>query len=196
MATDHPTWLVEVRKVAPSGTVLLAVQLRDGETRELRVPDRRKRWTQIIKAMALLDWVRIEVFQILGKRRELAGVVESETAPADEIEDLVPSKSSELLSILIKAQDMALSRYERIVGSVLDRQVALVDTVIRSVNATADIYAHALGVARQSADQGGEDKRSGAERLMESLAPQLMAQVVSGAKRPAPAPNGKPPNGQ
>lgn len=116
MATDHPDWLVEVRKVAPSGTVLLAVQLRDGETRELRVPDRRKRWTQIIKAMALLDWVRIEVFQILGKRRELAGVVESETAPADgEIEDLVPSKSSELLSILIKAQDMALSDRKSVV---------------------------------------------------------------------------------
>jgi hypothetical protein len=113
--------LTALRRCAP-----VSVRAYDAEEnpREIAVPTRRKRWSQVVTTIEARPWVRVE---LLDKRGAAIGYVEND-GPAEELEELGPGHGGSavalnqkwLLELMIKAQTTALAARDREVTSLLN----------------------------------------------------------------------------
>lgn len=118
--------LASLRRTAP-----VKVRAFDAEDtpRDIAVPTRRKRWSQVVATIESRPWVRVE---LLDKSGAVLGYVEND-GPADEIEELGPSgpagaqiaQARWYLDTMIKAQTAALSFRDKEHSALLQGMVNL-----------------------------------------------------------------------
>lgn len=105
----------------------LDVLCADGATKQLAVPAKRRKWQTLQHMLEHLEWVRVE-----AKRGDkIVGFFENpDFAAAEEIEDLefsgATGEVAKLLSLMLRAQDVALSRRGNESKAALDALVKVV----------------------------------------------------------------------
>ena len=129
-----------LRSVAPA-----AVRAYDAQdnVREVAVPTRRKRWTQVIDTIVAVPWVRVVLVDKSG--REL-GYVENE-GPAREVEDISGREVVEhrretyLIELILRAQKQALQFRDQEHTTLLTSMRDLLDVNTQAMRGLAEIFA-------------------------------------------------------
>jgi hypothetical protein len=108
----------------------------DDTMRDVAIANHRRKWSAAAATLASYAWTRIE---LLDGKNAVVGVIERGTTPATGIEDLATSPGGRaaevnaqvagLLSLMLKAQDVALDRQQRMMSAVLDQQASLLRIV-------------------------------------------------------------------
>lgn len=170
--------------------------------RSLPVPTGRKRNAAVVAVLAKLEWSRCELVDRSG------GVLAVVDAQDDDMRDDPPEvevggRETQLLGMLLKAQQIALSHREKETQIALNACTASVRMLTDAVGALAGMHkqtlaaqaeAHAASIhaALEAAQQaGGEDGGLMSSKLMEQIAPLIMAKLLA----PGPAPGSTPGNG-
>lgn len=181
------------------------------QPREIAVPTRRKRWSQVVETVEAIPWVRVEM---LDKAGGILGYVKND-GPADEVEELTApagaaaSQARWMLELMIRAQTTALQYRDKehttllaSVREVLDVQSQAMREMIGLMRAQRD-EAMELAQIRAAAAQGdGMDEIvkliEASPKLMQTLAPVLgllfrPKQLAAAPQAPPPAPQTPPP---
>lgn len=176
----------------------------DDDTRDIAVPQRRKRWSSVIAAIEAKAWTRCE---LLDKSGAVLGYADNE-GPARDVEDLAPAfvgvagqltLAERIAGLVVKAQRDAMTFRDSEVANLLRAQGDVVREMAAGVRALAEVYreqTHAvedaaearIAAAAAAADANGGDLK----QLMEALPVLLQAlpmlrALISGD---APASNG------
>jgi hypothetical protein len=167
-----------------------------GETKRLAVPAHRNKWTRLRATIDNLGpWTRIEC---LDKAKSVIAVIDNDERPAGELEDLddggsddgVTLREKELLQLMLKSQDVALARHEKLLSTLLDSHVKLLDLVSKRLTSLEGAYAEnfeilqdALKEAARGADGSGSEEESQAMKLALAMLPHML-------KGGSPSPNG------
>lgn len=195
------TLLAHLRRIAPH-----KVRVFDSsdEYRDIAVPTRRKRWTQVIDTIEARPWVRAE---LMNKKDEILGYVEN-AGPAGPLEDIGakdPPGAAQgrwLLDMMIKAQTTALTFRDKEHGALLQGIRDMMEVMTGAMRETVglmreqrDIVAETAAI-RAAAEKG--DDLDQIVKLVEA-SPKLMSQLgpLFQLLRPRlpPAPSGAPKNG-
>jgi hypothetical protein len=143
----------KLRKLNPSKVRAIA----GDEIREIAVPERRKKWSQVIEAVTAGAWHRCE---LLNKRGEVLGYVDN-TAPASDLEDFADNrKRSEvqwIVELVVRAQRDALAYRDSEVQALLQAQGQVVRELSAGVRDVAALYREQAVAARDlGAMQAGQ----------------------------------------
>lgn len=205
------------RKLRPESSTLLASLKRhnpakvraytsDDDVRDIAVPTRRRRWSQVIEAIEACAWSRVEM---LDKSGAALGYVEN-TAPARELVDIGPALSASdagelrlaerIVSMVTRAQRETMTFRDAEMTALLAAQGAVVREVVdgmrsltvmyrEQVAASADLATtRATAAAAAIAPDGGQLKE-----LMEALPvllqllPVLRSTLGPGQSTPPPS---------
>lgn len=171
----------------------------DDKLREIPVPPGRKRNAAVLAVVGKLEWSRVELVDRTGG---LLAVVDAQGAADrdDGIGELVSGREAQLLQLLLKAQQVALSHRERetqvalnactqSVRMLTDAVGALAGLHRQALNAQAEAHAVSISAAIEAAQAEGQDGGLMSSKLMEQIAPMIMAKLL------APGPPAAPPNG-
>lgn len=161
----------------------LRVTLASGDVRTVAVPEV-KRWKQrVADVLASLSWISFESLDAKGQL--LAAPCENQGAEqAGDLEDLVDASATTaqvggLLSLMLKGQDVALSRQARAYESVLANNAKLLEVISARLMAMEkqrhDDMVHLAELYQrvgQAGDSGGDDAM--ALELVKALGPALV----------------------
>lgn len=110
------------------------VHTADGEKKTVKIPEKRTKWESVKATLKSFNWVRIEAH---NKRKELLGTVSDEDGGMGLFTEVdlggvssIPKVVAVLLSLVIKAQDMALKRDRERMEMVMSHQTKLVESVV------------------------------------------------------------------
>jgi len=208
-----PKLLQALRRLAPH-----LVRVFDGsdEYRDIAVPTRRKRWSQVIDTIEARPWIRCE---LRAKGGAVLGYVErDEREPAGELEDItarMPPEAQHMrwyLDMMLRAQTMALTMVNKehaamfgAMQGILEVQTQATREIVELMRQQRDAAAE-LATIRATATQD-----DGLEQILKILeaSPKLMTQLgpviagLMGSRRIAqakpanapPKPDRPPPNG-
>lgn len=153
--------LAQLKKLNPSKVRAIA----GDEVREIAVPERRKRWSQVIEAITAGPWHRCE---LVNKRGEVLGYVDN-TAPASDLEDLPDNKKRSdvewIVNTIVRAQREALSYRDSEVRELLQAQGQVVRELAQGMRAISDLYREQVVAARDI----GAMQASGNGDIMQQL---------------------------
>jgi hypothetical protein len=199
--------LASLRRCAP---VKVRVYDAQDESRDVAVPTRRKRWSQVVETIEARPWVRVEM---LDKAGAVLGYVEND-GPAEELEDLDADRRGggmfrerALMEMLIKAQRMALEFRDKEHTTLLQNVSVILQTNANVMQETIAIMrlqrdeAVSIAEVRAEAAAGGDLGEvvkliEASPKLMQSFGPLIAAflrpkQIAARATEP----NGAKPNG-
>lgn len=179
----------------------------DDDARDIAVPTRRKKWSQVIAAIEARSWTRVE---LLDKSGAVLAYVDN-VEPARELEDLDGGKASKVRSetewmvkLVISAQRDAMTFRDAEVKSLLTAQGDVVREMSAAMRDLGAIYREQRESATASATARAEAAAAAAaggdsfKELMEALPQILQALPMLRAllQQPQTAPNGaRPKNG-
>lgn len=195
--------LAQLRRVAP---VKVRVYDAQDESRDVAVPTRRKRWSQVVLTVEARPWVRVE---LLDKAGAILGYVENDGA-AEEIEDIgAPAggggRSIEarwMLELMLKAQRTALEFRDKEHSALLASMTAMLDVNAQNMRETVGIMrqqrdeAMELARIRAAAEAGGDLDQiiklvEASPQLMQAIGPLLglllKPKRIEAKATPAPA---------
>lgn len=172
----------------------------NGETKRLGVPAHRNKWTRLRATIDNLGpWTRIEC---LDKAKSVVAVIDNPHAQAaGELEDLdgdddgtgVTMREKELVQLVLKGQDMALARHEKLLATLLESHVKLLDLVSKRLTSLESSYSEnfellqdSLKEAARAVNEDGNEEESQAMKLALAMLPHMLK---SGSPTP-PKPNG------
>jgi hypothetical protein len=170
----------------------LRAELADGEKTEVAVPNVRKRWSRVCETLASLAWTRLEC---LDKKGAVLGVIESEE-PVGVEEELakVSGREQGLLALMLRSQDVALSRHERSLKVLLDGYGQLLSSVIGRVTQLESSYGQVLRLAQDAVVErakqvNGDDSTEAMLKFLEVVGKPKAATPngTNGVTKPAPA---------
>jgi hypothetical protein len=125
----------------------------DDDVRDIAVPTRRRRWSQVIEAIEARAWSRVE---LLDKSGGVLGYVEN-TEPATEPEDLGPAgggrvtEVQRLVEMFTRSQErtlqMAFAHRDAEVVNVMQAQGAVVRELVQGMHALTAMYQQQVTVA-------------------------------------------------
>lgn len=198
--------LATMRKLAP-----VKVRAFDAEDtpRDIAVPTRRKRWSQVVTTIESRPWVRVE---LLDKSGAVLGYVDND-GPAEELEDISAGPAGAqivqarwFLDTMIKAQTAALTFRDKEHTALLQGMVNLLQVsaeqtreLVVFMRMQRDAAIETVAARAAAAAKGDElDLEALAEiikqspKLLQSLAPLFMGlkAAVSPSSPPRPPPNG------
>lgn len=199
--------IAELQKLRPAK---LRVYTRDDEQpKAVAIPGNRKRWERLGALLEGLDWHRIEA---LDARGNIVGVVandEPEVAAAEAVDTTEAEVVAPLLSLMLKAQQMALQQQAAVLKPLIEGNAKLVGVMTDALGAVAGAYRMALAAASTTAPAGaGESGDDGFGKFLQFAmlmaarqgggAPQVMAGVkaatdAASARKAPPTP--QPSNG-
>lgn len=206
-----PKLLQALRRLAPH-----SVRVFDGsdEYRDVAVPTRRKRWSQVIDTIDARPWLRCE---LRAKGGSVLGYVEREEREAGELEDLpskMPPEAQHMrwyLDMMLRAQTMALTMVNRehaamfaAMQGILEVQTQATREVIELMRQQRDAAAEIATIRATAAQDDGLDQIlkiiEASPKLMQQVGPLLAGLMGSrriAAAKPANTPPAKPtpPNG-
>lgn len=184
----------------------------DDETRDVAVPERRRKWESVMNAIEARPWVRCE---LLDKSGAVLAYVEND-GPAGDIEDISgagATKHAEFdkyLRTMLDAQKVALSYRDAEHKVLLSSMVDILKANTDAMKQLAQLYQAQVNVAadvaamQATAEAGGDMEQwlklaEAAPASIAQLVP-LIRLLTSGKKpsteKPKPAPpNGAPKNG-
>jgi len=178
-----------VAQLKGTNPMSLVVYMVDGETKNLAVPQVRRKWAHLRKVLDnLAPWARLEA---IDRKGNICAVVDNPRADDSETLDLyAPSKQAgdvaQLVQIMLKAQDVALSRQGSMLKSVLDNNAQILSMVSQRLGMLEKNYMQNLELvqdfAQAAASAAGEDGKGDSqawEALIE-LAPQIPALLKAG----------------
>jgi hypothetical protein len=171
----------------------------DDVLRAIPVPPGRKRNAAVLAVVGKLEWSRVELVDRTGG---LLAVVDGSEDGRDDAPAVEPTgREAYLLNLMLKAQQVALSHREKETAIALNACTQSVRMLTDAVGALAGLHrkaldaqaeAHSVSIAAAieaaqaaQAAGGGDDLMSG--KLMEQLAPVIMARLMAPAPAPAPA---------
>lgn len=175
----------------------LRVMCADGETRDVAVPQVRRRWVKLEGTLGHLRWVRVEALDKSGK---IVGVYENPDYEAAELEDIEgemdrqTGQVAQLVNIMLKAQDVALKRQGDRDKLVIDQLVRVVDILTQRTRQLEQHYAQNYALA-QRALQRIAGEAEGEHGALSGDAILGLLEMWRGGGGQAP-PNGAPPTGQ
>lgn len=198
--------LAKLRSLAP-----VRVRAYDAEDnpRDIAVPTRRKRWSQVVATIESRPWVRIE---LLDKSGAVLGYVEND-GPAEEIEDIGTGPAGSqivqcrwFLEMMIKSQTAALSFRDKEHTALLQGMVNLLQVsaeqtreLVVFMRMQRDAAVETMAARAAAAAKNGDewDLEQVAEiikaspKLIQGLAPLFMGlKAAVSPQRPSSPPNG------
>lgn len=190
MDTVTDRLLSALKKLNPSKVVAIA----GDERREIAVPERRKRWTQVIEAVLAGPWHRCE---LVNKRGEVLGYVDN-TAPAGDMEDLADNKKRSevewMVNTIVRAQREALAYRDSEVQALLQAQGQVVRELSAGVRDIAMLYREQAVAARDLGAMQASGKDDILSQLLEA-GPELikvlpMLRALLSGEQPSSPKNG------
>lgn len=169
------------------------VTLSDGTTRDVAVPKRTRRWEAVIQTLEGLEWSRLE---LLDDKGALLRSFDAETPPAPADLELDGSRGDErLLGLMLKAQEVALVRHERVLETVMAGYSQLVGTLSERVVALETSFGQVLKLARDATVAMAEAQAQATATppggmspetagLMEKMVPVFMQKLSGGGAKP------------
>jgi hypothetical protein len=195
--------LAKLRTLAPAKVRAYAG---DDDHRDIAVPTRRKRWSQVIEAIEARSWTRVE---LLDKGGNVLGYVDN-AEPAGVVEDIggpATAKRAEaewIVNLVVRAQRDAMTFRDAEVKSLLQAQGDVVREMSQAMHGLATIYREqrdaAANVAELRATAAATPDGFNMKELMEALPvlmqalPMLRGLLAGGVPSSAPK-SPKPPNG-
>lgn len=194
--------VAHLRKCAP---VKVRVVNAQDESRDVAVPNGRKRWSQVAATVEAMPWIRCE---LLDRSGAVLGYVQNDGA-ADELEDIsAPAGSGSLqlrwvLELMLRAQQTALTYRDKEHSALLQSMRDMMQVQTEAMRENVEIMRQqrdaAVEVARlQAAAESGDSMEQivklieASPKLMGVLGPLLMA-FRAPRKLPAPAAQTPPP---
>lgn len=179
--------LAQLRRCAP---VKVRVYDAQEESRDVAVPTRRKKWSQVVETIEARPWMRVEM---LDKSGAVLGYVDND-GPAEELEDIGSDdrrggsvfRERAMLELMIKAQTTALQYRDKEHTTLLQNVSVILQTNANVMQETIALMRmqrdEAMQVAqlRAEAEQGGEMGEivkliEASPKLMQSFGPLLAA---------------------
>ena len=161
MRVDTNPALAELQRLRPAK---LRVYVRDSdEAKAVAIPANRKKWERLGTTLEGLDWVRIEA---LDTRGNITGVVarEDDAAEAtvgDNVEITEAEALAPMLSLMLRAQQMALQQQSVLIKPLIDGMAKLVQVQTDALGAVAGAYRMALAAASTVPAGGGKAEGEG-----------------------------------
>lgn len=194
--------LSNLRRVAPVKVRVFDAQ---DEARDVAVPTRRKKWSQVVQTIEARPWVRVEM---LDKTGAVLGYVEND-GPAEDLEDISGGGDSggrgmighrAMLEMMIKAQTVALSYRDKEhttllqnVSLILQTNAGVMHEWLEIMRAQRDAAVE-MAELKAAAEAGGEMEQivkmiEASPKLMQAVGPLLGTLLTTLRPRlPAPAP--------
>lgn len=155
---------------------VLAFNGDDDAARDIAVPQRRRRWVQVIKNINSRAWSRVE---LVDKKGAILDYVEN-TAPASEVEDIAHgAKWGGEHQLAVKMVDLALGAMktgmayrDAEVQNLLKAQGDVVRELSQSMRALSEVWQDRVQAERELADTQAQ------KQLAESVEPDMMKQVM------------------
>lgn len=196
--------LAKLRTLAPAKVRAYAG---DDDYRDIAVPTRRKRWSQVIEAIEARSWSRVE---LLDKGGNVLGYVDN-TEAAGTVEDITGaqatgkrSESEWIVNLVVRAQRDAMTFRDAEVKSLLQAQGDVVREMSAAMAGLASIYREqrdaAASVAEMKATAAATPDGFNMKELMDALpvlmqALPLLRGLLAGGATPAAPKVPKSPNG-
>ena len=161
MRVDPNPALAELQRLRPAK---LRVYVRDSdEPKAVAIPANRKKWERLGTTLEGLDWLKIEA---LDNRGNITGVVAREDdAAAAAVDDTVEITEAEalapMLSLMLRAQQMALQQQSVLIKPLIDGMAKLVQVQTDALGAVAGAYRMALAAASTVPTGGGKAEGEG-----------------------------------
>lgn len=160
MRVDPNPALAELQRLRPAK---LRVYVRDAdEPKAVAIPANRKKWERLGTTLEGLDWVRIEA---LDARGNITGVVAREDDAPEAAMDTVEISEAEALapmvSLMLRAQQMALQQQSILIKPLIDGMAKLVQVQTDALGAVAGAYRMALAAASTVPAGGGKGDGEG-----------------------------------
>lgn len=208
--------LQKLRQLAPKRVRVLAG---DDDARDIAVPERRRKWSQVIEAIEAQPWVRVELLDRAGL---VLGYVEND-GPAGDLEDVgMPAalgtprmaEVRAMVEIMLRAQREALAQRNAEVSTILAGTSRLIEMFVGAFPAMLQMMAMrgdaAADIARMQAQAQAQDAAKEFDPLdlvklmsdpdaMRGLMPllmglrQLTAPAAPTTPPPTPPPTAAPP---
>jgi hypothetical protein len=179
-------------------TKLVAVDA-DGEQFKINVPEVRQRHARVMQALKEIAWTRVDLLDkkdgLLYRHQRNA---DDREQPAGDLEELQPTarvaELSGLVSIMLRSQEVVLTRHQAAIQGTLDAQNRLVESMMRRFDLQEQQYERAMElnhtlsadlVSAQLAqlqgapivDQEGK-LRPESDRAINALLPQIMRALL------------------
>jgi len=177
----------------------------DDDARDIAVPTRRKKWSQVIETIEARSWSRVEM---LDKSGAVLGYVDN-VEPARDLEDLETGKAAKtrseaewIVALVVKAQRDAMTFRDAEVSNLLRAQGDVVRELTSAMHGLSAIYraqvdaASEVAALQATAAAGGDggqlkDLLEAAPQILQAI-PLLRALMAGPAQSP---PQSKPKNG-
>lgn len=176
--SDSAPLLAALKKSRPSS---LRVVLLDGEQKDIGIPGKRKKWSQVLSMLGRLSWVQLECLDAKGRTID---IVENDEA-AEELESLegYGGQVHQLTALMLKAQDVALRRDGERAAAQNSMVLQLCQLLMSRLNALEKGFGANLRMMQKyarAATEGGDEEEDGlmSGPLMEALAPHLLARLL------------------
>lgn len=155
MEETAKTLLATFRKIGPSK---IRAYTSDDEFKDVAVPTRRKKWTQVIDTLDKLAWSRLELLDAKGA---LMGTIEN-SEPATELQDLGVEPDAKLApqfqlaiavnTLMLKAQKEVLSYRDKEMTTLLAAQGEVMREMAAGMRELGGLYREQVKVARENAE--------------------------------------------
>jgi len=126
----------------------------DGDETKINVPDVRNKHARVMTTLRELAWIRVDMLDkkggLLYRHQRNA---DDRDAPAGEIEDMPTSRSiaeqAAMLNIMLRAQEMVLSRHQQATQGKDDALMRIVDSALKRLELMEGQLEHAMRLNHQ-----------------------------------------------
>jgi hypothetical protein len=176
----YPKLLATLRATKPV-SLLVYEDDEDDDPREIAVPERRRRWPQIIASVNAFPWVKVEM---RDKKGAVLGYVDNTPVlPVPDLRDLRehPATKPEaspfeialaMTELAMRAQNSALEARDRETRALVQAQADVMKEMTAGMRSLVEMYQEQIEDAREQADRRIEQQSELAEEAAEAAAEQ------------------------
>jgi len=168
MADINAKLLSSLKRHAPSKVRVVC----GDDTREIAVPQRRRKWSSVISAIEARPWAQCE---LLDKSGAVLGYIENDAAPA-ELEELGggAGRDERIAAILLRVMREAWSFRNEETAHLMQAQGAVVRELTSAMNGLAKLYQAQVEAATDVASLQAQAENGGQLKELLEAAPQIL----------------------
>ena len=150
----------------------------DDEPREIAVPERRRRWPQVIATINAFPWDKVEM---LDKGKAVLGYVDNapDDLPVPDLKDLATSAAAKpgasqfelalgVAELLLRAQTAALEARDKETRAMFTAQREVMEAMTSGMRSLTELYQEQIAEAREQAEARIEQQQELAEAAAEA----------------------------